>query len=159
MTEIERLLDQKKKQLNNWMKRELNTRDGVEGIVDSFVSNTLMLRAIQQVRAGAQNKFTLDSNDMDNQFDKTSNTKLAMQRFRESTDKKEIILHMQKPLEFEQKIFKSSYEEKLDYYVVLAKEEFKNEMVRVIEVIKGFISQWKQIFHNKNEAGVKDEDK
>lgn len=84
---------------------------------------------------------------------------LAMQRFRESVDKKEIILHMQKPLEFEQKIFKRSYEEKLDYFVVLAKEEFKKEMVRVIEIIKGFISQWKQIFHNKNEAGVKDEDK
>ena len=40
-----------------------------------------------------------------------------MKKFRESKDKREIILHMQEPLEFEQKIFKASYEAKLDEYV------------------------------------------
>ena len=32
-------------------------------------------------------------------------------------------------------------------------------MERVIGIIKGFISQWKQIFHNKDESNVSDENK
>ena len=100
------------------MKRELNTREGVEGVVDNFVSNTLILRAIQQVRAGAEQNFVTLSGDLGDEFNKEKNTKLAMKRFRESDDVKDIILHMQKPLEFEQKIFKQSYDEKLDELVV-----------------------------------------
>ena len=141
------------------MRRELNTRDGVEGIVDSFVSNTLLQRAIQQVIAGAESKFQSDSTGLDQEFNKVNNMKLAMQRFRETEDKRDIILHMQKPLEFELKIFKQSFDEKLDEYVLIAKEAFKTAMKRVIEIIKDFISQWQKIFNNRNEANVKAEDK
>ena len=103
--------------MNNWMKRELNTRGGVEGVVDTFVNNALLIRAIQLVASGQVGQFRSNTGSIDDGFNKKDNTKLAMKKFRESKDKREIILHMQEPLEFEQKIFKASYEAKLDEYV------------------------------------------
>ena len=116
VNEIERVLQQKKSEMNNWMKRELTTRDGVEGVIDKFIRDALLVRAIQLVASGCVKKFKSDSDGIDEFFNKKDNTKLAMKKFRESTDKREIILHMQEPLEFEQKIFKADYDAKLDEF-------------------------------------------
>ena len=54
---------------------------------------------------------------------------------------------MQKPLEFEQKVFREAFEAKLNEYVRNAKSRFKDEMKEVIEVIKDLFKKWKEIFH------------
>ena len=64
-----------------------------------------------------------------------------------SVDPRELILHMQKPLEFEIKVFREAFDAKLDEYVRNAKSRFKKEMRDVIEVIKELINKWKEIFH------------
>ena len=85
--------------------------------------------------------------------------KEAMKRFQTSEDPRELILHMQKPLEFEQKVFREAFEAKLNEYVRNAKSRFKDEMKEVIEVIKDLFKKWKEIFHQKEEEGVTPEHK
>ena len=82
---------------------------------------------------------------MDRFFTKKDNMKAAMDRFGTTTDEKEIIMHMQEPVQFEIEVFKKAFFAKLDEFIVEAQNNFVQNVLHVSDKIIEILEEYKKL--------------